>query len=194
MTFITYIYASFIKPEVVLKDRNTKYAICVYLLSMLCFTLSTTLISTTRSSIWSIIFLFFSMVVYFSITSIIYVSILHFIVSLFYKYKPRHSLKTFLTDVFFIHKTFIMLLPLSLSLSILPTNLYRIFFVVVFLFLYVYYIYSFSKVININIKLDSKSQAIFLLVIVYVILNVVGLMLSISNISILVNILLSFIS
>lgn len=192
MTFLTYIYNSFVRPEEVLKNRNTKYAICVYLISMLCFTLSSTLISVNRASIVAILFLFFSMVVFFAVVSVVNVAILHFIVSLFYKYKPRHSLKTFLTDILFIYKIFIMLLPLSLLLSILPTTLYRVFFAIAFLLLCAYYIYSFSKVININIKLESKSQAVFLLIMLYVTTNVVALLFSVSYISIFTNMLLSF--
>ncbi len=194
MAFITYMYDAFLKPENVTKDRNTKYAMYIYLVAMFCFSLSVKLISNNRTSVVSILFLFFSMVLCFAISIIINVSILHLIISLFYKYKPRHSLRTFLTDVFLIHKVFIMLLPLSLILSIFPIVFYRVCFVLFFVLLYVYYIYSFSQVINTNVKLESKSQALFLLVVLYVILNVVSFVFKVSNILVLVNILLSFTS
>ncbi len=194
MTFITYIYDCFVKPSNIAKDRNARYSIYIYLISMLCMTLATTLISNTGKSVASIIFLFASIVVYFGITSIINVSILHFIISLFYKYKPKHSLKTLLVDVLFIHKMFIMLLPLSLLLSILPEDLYRVFFIIAFVCLYVYYAYYFYKVINVNVKLETQSQAIFLLIMLYVISNIIGMLLSLSNIFVTINMLSSFLS
>ncbi len=188
MTFITYIYDSFVKGINISKDRNAKYALYLFLLAMLCASLSVTLISNVKVSVFAILFFFVSMVIYFAMMSIIHVSILHFIISLFYKYKPKHSLRTFLTDMFFIHRIFIMLLPLSLFLSILPATAYRVFFLLAFSCLYVYYIYNFCIIINVNVKLESKTQAMFILIILYVVVNVTSLMLVASNAAIWVNV------
>ncbi len=134
-----------------------------------------------------------SMIVYFCIISVVNVSILHFIISLFYKYKPKHSLKTLLVDVLFIYKIFIMLLPFSLLLSILPSTFYRMIFAMVILCLSVYYIYHFCLVINVNVKLEAKSQAMFLLVVIYMVSNVMSMMLIVSNVAIFTNIISSFV-
>ncbi len=193
MSFLTYLYNSLIRPvDIIGKNRSIKFAIYIYIISILATTLSLTLISNTRTSIVLLIFLAISIALYYAITNIIYISIIHLFVSLLYSYKPRQSVKTLLLDLFVIHRVFILLLPLSLFLSIFPSVIYKVLFVLSFVAICIYYIYNFCQIININIKLENSSHAIFMLAVIYILPNIINVIFTISYIIILLKVITSF--
>ncbi len=181
MAFLTYIYNSFVHiNEPISKDRNTKFNILIYIISMFCSVISITLISSTRTSIIVIVFLTIFAAFYFAVVNIINASLVHFISSFFYKYRAKQSVRTFFIDMFGIYKVFIALLPISLLLSILPSTAYKVFFVLAFILLFAYYMYNFARVIYANIDMPSSSYAAIILLIVYIVPGVVNFIFNIS--------------